>query len=251
MEKYHINQRTWEKIYKFFKSIPGIHVQNEAQLRKFCEAIWYMANSGVRWRLLPQMYGHFRAVHRRFMRWAHKNIWRYLMESVQECPDLEAIMLDSTIVRAHVSANGYQKNSNEIQALGRSKGGFTCKIHAKVDALGNPLTFLLTPGQRNDITQAKALVGATKNTIVIADKGYDSNEFIAFIEQQGCTSVIPPRRNRIHQRSYDKHLYKERHLIECLFGKMKQFRRIATRFDKSAVAFLGFINFVGTLMWLR
>lgn len=249
--KYYINQRAWEKIYAFLQTIPGIHTQNETHLRKFCEAIWYMANSGIRWRLLPAIYGHFRAVHRRFMRWADKNIWRYMMEALQDLPDLEAIMLDATIVRAHVSASGYQKDSAEAQALGRSRGGFTTKIHAKTDALGNPLAFLLTPGQRNEITQAKALMGDSSDTIVIADKGYDSNEFVTFVEQRRCHVVIPPRRNRLNPRAYDQHLYKERHLIECLFGKMKQFRRIATRFDKSAVAFLGFIYFVGTLIWLR
>jgi transposase len=251
MAEYYINQASWEKIYSFLRSVPSLHTKNEARLRKFCEAIWYMANSGIRWRLLPKVYGHFRAVHKRFMSWANKNIWAELMSSVQDLPDLEAVMLDSTIVRAHVSAVGYKKDSSEQQSLGRSRGGFTTKIHTKVDALGNPLIFILTPGQRNDITQAQMLLGNTTDAIVIADKGYDSDAFVHFIEERGCTAVIPPRKKRLYPRTYDAHLYKDRHLIECFFGKIKQFRRIATRFDKSALAFLSFLYFVGTLMWLR
>lgn len=251
MTEYYIDAQAWEKIYIFLRTVPGIHTKNVVSIRRFCEAIWFMASSGIRWRWLPKEYGHFRSVHKRFLTWAYKNIWRRLMEFVQDCPDFESIMLDSTIVRAHVSAIGYKKNSNEEQALGRSRGGFTTKIHTKVDALGNPIAFILTPGQQNDITQAKQLIGSTTQVTVIADKGYDSDDFIAFLEQRECVPVIPPRKNRLKPRLYDKHLYKERHSIECFFGKIKQFRRIATRYDKSAVAFSGFLNFVGTLIWLR
>lgn len=218
MEKYYINQRSWEKIYENLRNFPGLHTTNEGRVRNFCEAIWYMANSEVRWRLLPKMYGHFRSVHKRFMEWSQKNIWTQLMKAVQDLPDLEGIMIDSTIIRAHVSAAGYQKNSAEMQALGRSRGGFTTKVHTKTDALGNPLSFILTPGQRNDITQAKLLLGDTTHAIVIADKGYDSDAFVQLIKQRDCTPVIPSRKRRIHPRDYDIHLYKERHLIECFFG---------------------------------
>jgi len=135
--------------------------------------------------------------------------------------------------------------------LGRSKGGFTTKIHALVDALGNPLKFILSPGQRNDITKADYLVENMINTTVIADKGYDANSLVNTIENQKSMVVIPPKKNRKAQREYDKHVYKERHLIECFFGKIKHYRRIFSRFDKSASVFMGFLNFVGALIWLR
>ena len=135
--------------------------------------------------------------------------------------------------------------------MGRSKGGFTTKIHALVDALGNPLKFILSPGQRNDITKADYLVENMINTTVIADKGYDANSLVNTIENQKSMVVIPPKKNRKAQREYDKHVYKERHLIECFFGKIKHYRRIFSRFDKSASVFMGFLNFVGALIWLR
>lgn len=164
---------------------------------------------------------------------------------------MESVMIDATIVRAHACSAGYKKDSQSEECLGRSKGGFTTKIHALVDALGNPLRFILTGGQRNDITQAEFLVKDFINTMVIADKGYDSNALISFIEEQESKAVIPSKKNRKILRECDGHIYKERHLIECFFGKIKHFRRIFSRFEKTAKAFLGFLNFVGTLIWLR
>jgi transposase len=117
-----------------------------------------------------------------------------------------------------------------------------------VDALGNPLKFILTPGQRNEITQAEALTGSVQHSITIADKGYDSNAFVDCLSCKGNHVVIPPRSNRKIPRHYDEHLYKERHLIEHFFGKIKHFRRIFSRFDKAASTFLAFLNFVATLL---
>ncbi len=86
---------------------------------------------------------------------------------------------------------------------------------------------------------------------VIGDKGYDSADFIDVIEANGATAVIPSRRNRDNQRTYDKHLYKERHLVECFFNKIKWYRRIFSRFEKLAVRYFGFLSFVSSIIWIR
>jgi transposase len=109
----------------------------------------------------------------------------------------------------------------------------------------------LTPGQRNDIVEAEALIIGYNSTYVIGDKGYDSDDFIDVIEANGATAVIPPRSNRVHQRTYDEHLYKERHLVECFINKMKWYRRIFSRFEKLATRYFGFLSFVSSLIWLR
>ena len=119
------------------------------------------------------------------------------------------------------------------------------------DALGNPLRFTLTAGQRHDITQAEALYVEFECEYVIADRSYDADEFLQRIREDGAIPVIPPRKNRLEQRDYDAHLYKERHLVECFIGKIKHFRHIFSRFDKLASRFLGFLSFVGALIWLR
>ena len=247
---YHIRTHEWERIFCILSSMRSIKTKNELKLRKFIEAIWFIARTGCQWRLLPPIYGAWRSVHQRFMRWNRKNIWNVLFEECRD-PDLQEIMIDGTSIRAHACAGGYGKNTQEIHALGRSKGGFTTKIHAAVDALGNPLRFVITAGQRNEMTQADHLTQGFQQSCLIADKAYDKEAFIKEIESQGNTVVIPPRKNRKNQRYYDIDIYKERHLIECFFGKLKQFRRIFSRFDKCADTFLSFIHFVSTLIWLR
>jgi len=137
------------------------------------------------------------------------------------------------------------------QSLGRSRGGFSTKIHLATDALGNALRFILTGGERNDITQAEQLIENFAADYVIADKGYDSEAFVLKVKEQNSEAVIPSRINHKVQREIDRHLYKERHLIENQIGKLKHFRRVFSRFDKLAKNYLSFIYFASTVIWLR
>jgi len=114
------------------------------------------------------------------------------------------------------------------------------KIHAVVDALDNPIRFHLTPGQASDLEGADEPLPDLAANTVLADKGYDADErVIEPLQAQRKTVVIPPRRNRKHLREYNQELYKARHLIENFFAKLKQYRAIATRYDKRARNFLG------------
>ena len=144
-----------------------------------------------------------------------------------------------------------KKGGQTSQALGRSRGGFSTKVHVSVDGLGNPLRFTLTGGHSHDITQAEELIADYVCEHVIADKAYDSHEFLQSIIDRGAVPVIPPRSNRKEPHSYDKHLYRERHLVECLIGKIKHYRRIFSRFEKLDTSYLGFLHFVGALIWIR
>jgi transposase len=126
------------------------------------------------------------------------------------------------------------------------------KINATVDALGNPTGFTLTPGQACDLDGADILLPQIEADIVIADKGFDADErVIERLENAGKNAVIPPRANRKHQRDYDRELYKARHLIENFFAKLKQFRAIATRYDKRAINFLAGIYLAAIVIWLN
>jgi transposase len=126
------------------------------------------------------------------------------------------------------------------------------KINATVDALGNPTGFALTAGQAHDLVGADELLPTIGADILIADKAFDADDrVLAPLAAAGKTAVIPPKSNRKAQRSYDHDLYKERHLIENFFCKLKQFRAIATRYDKTAVNFLGAIYLVAAIIWLN
>jgi transposase len=144
-----------------------------------------------------------------------------------------------------------QKGGQAAQALGRSRGGFSTKVHVSVDALGNPLRFILTGGQQHDITQADALIADYAGEYVIADKGYDSQEFRQHILERGLRPVIPPRSNRKEPQAYDAYLYRERHLVECFINKIKHYRRVFSRFEKLDTRYLGFLQFTAALIWLR
>jgi putative transposase len=127
----------------------------------------------------------------------------------------------------------------------------TTKLHMASDALGLPLRILATPGNRNDITQAADLLEGFRTGHVIADKGYDGETAIAAVRKAGAVPVIPRRKMTAKWRPFDRVLYRERHLIEGLFGKLKQFRRIATRYDKHIQNYLGFVKIAAIAIWIR
>ena len=128
----------------------------------------------------------------------------------------------------------------------------TTKIHALVDALGNPLRFLLTPGQVHDLVGADALLPQMAADVLIADKAFDADDrVIRLLASAGKSAVIPPRQNRTAPRPFDQELYKTRHLIENFFCKLKQFRAIATRYDKTARNFLAAVHLAAATIWLN
>jgi len=135
--------------------------------------------------------------------------------------------------------------------LGRSRGGFSTKIHIAVDALGNPVELILTGGQGADVTQAEPLINAHEAGAYILDKAYDSDAVIQAARQQGGEAVIPPKKNRKVPRGYDKHLYKGRKEVEWFINLLKQYRRVATRYEKTARNFLGFVHVASAMILLR
>lgn len=143
------------------------------------------------------------------------------------------------------------KKHGATQAIGRSRGGLTTKIHAVVDALGNPIAISLTAGQVADITQAEPLLAGLEPEAVIADKGYDADALVETLEGRGITPVIPSKANRKAPRKTDFALYRERNLVERFFQKIKEYRGIATRYDKLAETFLAGVLLVCVLIWLN
>jgi transposase len=137
------------------------------------------------------------------------------------------------------------------QALGRSRGGFGTKIHGAVSGLGLPAKLILTPGQAADMTHAKALIEGLPIEVVIADKGYDSRAVVEAIESRGAEAVIPSLKNRAEQRVYDRERYKDRNLAERFWFKAKQYRRVATRYEKTARNFLAFVHVASIMILLQ
>ena len=146
---------------------------------------------------------------------------------------------------APISIAPAPKKAGEDQAIGRSRGGLSTKIHTLVDALGNPLGFFLTGGEAHDLVGADHLLPTMAADTLIADKAFDADERVLEpLAAAGKTAVIPPRANRSSLRDYDRSLYGERHLIENFFARIKQFRAIATRYEKTARNFLAAVQLV-------
>jgi transposase len=178
-------------------------------------------------------------------------VWEQIFEGLSHQADLQNVCIDSTVIRAHACAAGAARSHAVAEALGRSRGGFSCKIHALTDALGWPVRFILTGGQAADITQAIPLMQGIRTRVLLADKGYDADALLDWLTARDIAAVILPKANRKVQRNCNWYLYKERHVIECMFGKLKYYRRIASRFEKKASHFKAMLAFAAALLWLR
>ena len=141
----------------------------------------------------------------------------------------------------------------EAAAIGRSRGGLTTKLHAVVDAIGLPLRIHPTPGQYGGCPQAEALLRGLKGVgHVIADAAYDADPLRAFIENDlGATAQIKANPSRAAVPPINWRLYKERHQVECFFNRLKRFRRITLRCEKTLTAFMGFVHLACAMIWLR
>lgn len=142
------------------------------------------------------------------------------------------------------------------EGLGRSRGGLTANLHAACDALDgrpsvrNPPRFLLTPGQRSDVTQAEGLLDGYDPEAVIADRGYDADWLADQIAAAGAEVVIPPKKNRSEPRDYDRNLYADRNKIERPFNRLRHYRRVATRYDKLGWNYLSFVHVAAVMTLL-
>ncbi|PRY34932.1 putative transposase [Spirosoma oryzae] len=120
-----------------------------------------------------------------------------------------------------------------------------------MDALGNPLRIILTVGQRADITQAKELVVGYEPAALLADRGYDADKLIDWLDEHQIEVVIPAKLNRLEQRVIDKNLYRDRNKVERFFNKLKAYRRVATRYEKTASSFAGFVYVASAMILLH
>lgn len=144
-----------------------------------------------------------------------------------------------------------RKRGPAIQGIGRSRGGATTKVHLVVDALGLPLAFELTEGQRHDIVPAPTLVERTRPRCLLADKAYSTHDFRALLDTMACLPVIPSSTSWIDPPPYDKDLYRARAEIECTFNLLKQARRFATRYEKTLRNYAAVVAIGCALLWLR
>jgi transposase len=218
--------------------------------RRVISGILHVLKTGCRWVDVPPEYGPSTTIYNRFVRWAVRGVWKDLFNARSgRGRSTHTQMIDSTHVKAHRSASGGD-GGEESQAVGRSRGGRNTKIHGITDAKGRLLTFVLTGGEAHDCPVGVELIEESKPAeVLLADKGYDSAELRQQLENRGTKAVIPNRSNRKRKYRFDKSLYRYRHRIENSWCRLKDFRRIATRYDKLALVFCASVHLAATIAW--
>jgi transposase len=205
----------------------------------FINAVVWLARTGAPWRDLDPGFGPWKRIYNRFRRWARRGWWHDIFRGLPFEEDVGSI-LDASIVRTHQDAAG-GAGGPAANAIGRSRGGFSTKLHAVVTMAGKPIEIRATPGQRHEATVAEDLLDFVRGRACLADGGYDADRIIDAARERSLTPVIPPAKTRKRRRRYDRQLYNLRYRVEVFFHSLKRNRRVATRYDKTLACFMGFI----------
>ncbi|WP_188279040.1 IS5 family transposase [Streptomyces sp. CBMA370] len=253
--------------------------------RQVIDAIVFKYRTGIPWTDLPEHFGSWKGVHNRLRKWAADGTWKSVFTALLAQADAQAdaegdldwvVAVDSTVVRAHQHAAGARKKGAlagepDHHALGRSRGGLTTKIHLAADSRCRPLAFVITPGQAGDApafpeVMAKVRVprpvGRPRTTphVVLADKAYSSRAIRTYLRRRGIRAVIPQpidqtaNRKRLGRRggrppAFEREAYKQRNTVERCINKIKQWRGLATRYDKTATIYLAALHLTGIFIW--
>jgi transposase len=202
--------------------------------RRVISGVIPMLRSGARWRDCQQEYGPYTTIYNRFNRWSRQGIW---LSGFKAATGSASVIGTASIDSSHVKAIARRPAEKGAfkEGVGRSRGGRTTAIHALTDAAGRPRILLVAPGNRHDVMMAEELVSAAGPIErPIADKAYDTNRLRSFLQQRGIETVIPSSGRRKPLIPHDREAYRQRNLIERMFARLKDFRHIATRYDKLA-----------------
>jgi transposase len=230
-------------------------------LRRTIEAIVWRHRNGATWRSIPAELGPWWAAAQTFIRWARLGIWERLLEAAQaRGVELGMVFLDGTSIRAHQKAAGPPRRSQEDtgtghdgrEALGRSRGGYGTKVCVIAEAGGRAVAFSLAPGQAHELPQAPDLLDRLPGTPswVVGDRGLASHAFRERIWDMGARPAIPPKRGEAPV-ACPPWIYRNRNRVERLWARLKEWRAVATRYEKTARSFAGVLCLAATMDWLK
>lgn len=228
----------WARIRKRIPRSRG--PRSEDADRRFVDAVVWIARTGAPWRDLDARFGSWKSVYNRFRNWAKRGWWEQIFRKTAILEDGGSI-LDGSVVRAHQDASG-GRGGPAANAIGRSRGGFSTKLHAVVTLQGQPIEVRLTPGQQHEATVADTLLDFVHGKYCLADGGDDADWILPATRDRDLTAVIPPSKSRRHKRQLDRSMYRLRYRVEVFFHNLKRYRRIATRYDKTIGCFLAFVH---------
>src|SRR5271170_458918 len=206
--------------------------------RTVISGILHVLKTGCRWRDVPPAYGPPTTIYNRYNRWSQRRVWQRILEKMAT-PAPFPTAFNRQQPRQSPSLGERLKKGEFEEAIGRSRGGRTSKIHALADDRGRPVAFALTPGNVADIIMAIPLIDAVaKPKRLLADKAYDADSLRRWLKQRKIKAAIPSTASRRTPYPLDRTAYKRRNVIERMFCKLKNWRRIATRYDRLAQNYL-------------
>lgn len=217
--------------------------------RTVFNAIMWILGSGATWRDLPKEYGKWNSIYHKFRQWCNAKVFEKILNSlIENCRKYYLVEIDSTFCKVHQHAAGARKIFGN-QNIETSRGGKTTKIHALVNEHFQLIGVELTGGNVHDSEVAIRLLSKVtlEGKTVLADKAFCSEEIREYIDSQNAVACIPDKSNAVKLHVFDKELYKARNVIERFFQRIKNFRHIATRYDKLSDCFLNFV-FLASIM---
>jgi transposase len=268
MNRRDLSDQHWSRLVSILpaQKPPTGHPNNDQ--RPLINGLLWINRTGAPWRDLPERYGKWTTISRRFYRWQKAGIWQRILDTLQSQAhrqghlDWEIQYGDDTVVRAHQHAAGAKHSQAEQEAWGRSQAGFSTKVHIRCEGKGKPMTFVLTAGQRHEAIAFERLMtqaavqrlepGRPKQRPQpsVADKGYTSRKIRAYWRRRGSRHTLPHKANEHRTGPFNRALYRSRHIVERLINRLKQSRRIATRYEKRAENYLAMLLLAAIIAWL-
>lgn len=273
MSSHNLTDREWKSIRVFLPAErSGKAGRPWLSHRQIIDGILWVLCSGGRWKDMPAEFGKHKTVYNRFYRWTKEGLWARiisrLLHRLDESGQVDRSLwcIDSSVIRAHRVASGARRGKLSPEenarknALGRSKGGYSTKIHIATDARGLPLAVTATPGQSGETPELANLLNSIPLSLhrkhkrpraLAADKAYSAKATRSRLKAQGIKDVIPKRANEKRKKRFAKKLYRKRNIVERVIGWLKESRRIATRYDKNIDCYLAMIQIASIRMILK
>jgi transposase len=202
--------------------------------------ILFVLSEGCTWRAIDRPEASWNSVYQYYRRWCRHELWEKLWQLVTPALHGTTVYADASHVKVHQCGLN-PAGGRETEALGVTKGGWNTKVHAAVDGKGVPRALLLSAGNVADVEHATDLLEELPIKMAVLDKGYDSDALRIWLFERGVTPCIPAKSNRLDPLPYRKVSYRKRHLVENFFQRIKTFRRVATRYDKLAETYFGWV----------